>query len=171
MSIKQISVKQAERWLEKLKNENSQSYKELSKSLRKYEKTEDDYECYVKINHTLLAHTELTKELNNFMEDVNKFVVNKPEDEKIKEFLAYVKKNRFDIFSKIIELINDLSKSKGENPLEISKSLKPRLKDIVEGDKELERITEEALDLTGEEIISRKNLEHLKSTKLLTPVV
>jgi hypothetical protein len=31
-------------------------------------------------------------------------------------------------------MIQDLSKSKGENPLEISKNLRPRLKDIVEGD-------------------------------------
>ncbi len=46
-------------------------------------------------------------------------------------------------------MIQELSKSKGENPLEISKSLKPRLREIVEGDAELERITEEALDLTG----------------------
>jgi hypothetical protein len=35
----------------------------------------------------------------------------------------------------------------------------------VEGDRELERITEETLDLSGEELISRKNLEYLKSTK------
>lgn len=77
MSIKQITVKQAERWLEKLKNENPQSYKELSKTLRKYEKNDDDYDCFVKINQTLLGHSDLTKELNNFMEEANKFVINK----------------------------------------------------------------------------------------------
>lgn len=165
MSVKQISVKQAERWLEKLKNENPQSYKEVSKSLRKYEKNEDDYDCFVKVNHTLLSHAELTKELNNFMEEANKFVINKPEDEKIKDFMAYVKKNRNDIFEKIIQMIQELSKSKGENAVEISRSLRPRLKEIVDGDKDLERITEEALDLTGEELISRKSLDHLKSSK------
>jgi hypothetical protein len=57
-----------------------QSYKDITKFLRKYEKTEDEYDCYVKISHTLLAHSELTKELNGYMEEVNKFVVNKPED-------------------------------------------------------------------------------------------
>lgn len=64
--------------------------------------------------------------------------------------MAYVKKNRIDIFEKIIRMIQELSKAKGESAIEISKILKPRLKDIVDGDKELERITEEALDLTGE---------------------
>jgi hypothetical protein len=41
MNNKQLSVKQAEKWLEKLKNENLQSYKDITKFLRKYEKTED----------------------------------------------------------------------------------------------------------------------------------
>lgn len=55
--------------------------------------------------------------------------------------------------------------------MEISKSLKPRLRDIIKGDAELERITEEALDLTGEELISRKNLDHLKIPKTVTNMV
>ena len=98
MNLKQLNVKQAERWLEKLKNENLQSYKDITKFLRKYEKTEDEYDCYVKISHTLLSHSDLTKELNAYMEDGNKFVVNRPEDEKIKEFMGYVKKNRAEVF-------------------------------------------------------------------------
>jgi hypothetical protein len=55
--------------------------------------------------------------------------------------MGYVKKNRAEVFDEIIRLIQDLSKFKGENPLEISKSLKPRLRDIIKGDPELERIT------------------------------
>ena len=49
-----------------------QSYKQLSKSLKEYEKKEDDHDCYVKVSHTLLAHSDLTKELNIYMEEVNK---------------------------------------------------------------------------------------------------
>lgn len=92
--MKQINVKQAEKWLEKLKTENQQSYKDITKFLRKYEKTEDEYDCYVKISHTLLSHSDLTKEINGYLEEGNKFVINKPEDEKVKELMAYVKKNR-----------------------------------------------------------------------------
>jgi hypothetical protein len=55
--------------------------------------------------------------------------------------MGYVKKNRAEVFDEIIRLIQDLSKCKGENPVEISKSLKPRLRDIIKGDSELERIT------------------------------
>lgn len=75
------------------------------------------------------------------MEEGNKFVVNRPEDEKIKDFMGYVKRNRADVFDEIIRLIQDLSRQKGENSVEISKNLKPRLRDIIKGDPELERIT------------------------------
>lgn len=105
MSVKQITVKQAEKWLEKLKSENAQSYKQLSKSLKEYGSKDDDYDCYVKINHTLLAHSDLTKELNVYLEEANKFVINKPEEEKIKDFMAYVKKNHPGAFEKIIAMI------------------------------------------------------------------
>jgi hypothetical protein len=37
--MKQISVKQAEKWLDKLKTEDLQAYKDITKFLRKYEKT------------------------------------------------------------------------------------------------------------------------------------
>lgn len=117
MSVKPMTVKQAEKWLEKLKGENMQSYKALSKSLRTYEKNEDDHDCYVKVSHTLLAHSELTRELNNFMEESNKFIINKSEEEKIKDFMAYVKKNHPSAFEKIIIMIQELSKSKGESAL------------------------------------------------------
>ena len=79
--------------------------------------------------------------------------------------MGYVKKNRPEVFQRIITLIQDLSRSNGDNQGEISKSLKPRLREIINGDPELERITEEALDLTGEELINRKHLEHLKMPK------
>lgn len=55
--------------------------------------------------------------------------------------MVYVKKNRPEAFDEIIKLIQDLSNSRGDNPVDISKSLKPRLRDIIKGDLELERIT------------------------------
>ncbi len=73
--------------------------------MRKYEKTDDEYDCYVKISHTLLSHVELTKEINLFLEDGNKFVVSRPDDEKLKDFMGYVKKSRPEIFNKIINMI------------------------------------------------------------------
>jgi dsDNA-binding SOS-regulon protein len=65
------------------------------------------------MSHTLLCHSKLTEELNNYVEEANKFVVNRPEDEKIKELMGYFKKNRPDIFDKIIQMIQELSKTKG----------------------------------------------------------
>ena len=54
--------------------------------------------------------------------------------------MAYIKKNKPDIFEKIIQMITDLSNS-GQQPGDISSVLKPRLRMIVKGDPELERIT------------------------------
>ena len=113
MSVKQITVKQAEKWLEKLKTENIQSYKQLSRNLKDYEKKNDDHDCFVKLNHILLAHSDLTKELNVYMEGLNKFVINKPEEDKIKDFMAFVKRNHPAAFEKIIAMIQELSKSRG----------------------------------------------------------
>jgi len=45
--------------------------------------------------------------------------------------MAYVKKNRPDVFERIIQMIQELSKYRGDSPLEISKNLRPRLLDIV----------------------------------------
>jgi len=68
------------------------------------------------------------------MDEGNKFVIPKPDEEKIKELMSFVKRNRPEIFDKIINLITDLSKSKGENGQEMGKLIKPRIKEIVEGD-------------------------------------
>jgi len=50
------------------------------------------------------------------MDDPNRFIIPKPDEEKIKELMSFVKRNRPEIFDKIIHLIQELSKSKGENP-------------------------------------------------------
>ena len=70
------------------------------------------------------------------MEEANKFVVNRPEGDKIKELLFNIKRLRPDLFGRIIQLINDLSKNKGETE-DINKILKPKIKEIVMGDAEV----------------------------------
>ncbi len=61
MSVKSLSMKQAEKWLESLKRENTQTYKELVKVLKKFESTEDEYETYKKMSRILLDHPSLTR--------------------------------------------------------------------------------------------------------------
>lgn len=74
--MRPMTVKQAEKWLDKIKGTNANSFKELSKILKRYERSSDDYDCFVKLNTLLLEHPELTIELNGFLEEGNKFVVN-----------------------------------------------------------------------------------------------
>lgn len=72
--------------------------------------------------------------------------------------MSYVKKNRPAVFEKIIYMIQELNKSKGEGNHDVSKMILPKLKEIIEGDQELERLIEEAIDMKDEELIRRKNL-------------
>jgi hypothetical protein len=113
--------------------------------LRKYEKTEDEYDCFKKLNHTLLSHPKLTDELNTFMEDGNKMIVNRSEEDKIKELMTFMKKNRPEIFSKIITCIQDMSSKANMNDEEMNAKLKIHIKEIIKHDHELNKITEEAL--------------------------
>lgn len=164
--MKPISVKQAQKWLDKLKNQDVQAYKDITKFLRKYEKTEDEYDCFKKLNHTLLNHPKLTDELNTFMEDGNKMIVNRSEEDKIKELMTFMKKNRPEIFSKIIACIQEMSSKANMNDEEMNAKLKVHIKEIIKHDHELNKITEEALQLTGDQLIDRLDLEHLKLNKL-----
>ena len=45
-------------------------------------------------------------------------------------------------------MIQDLNKSKGEGNTEVSKMILPNLREIIKGDTELERLIEEAIDMT-----------------------
>ncbi len=58
--MRPMTVKQAEKWLEKVKTTNQNSFKELSKVLKKYERTSDDYDCFMKMNSLLMDLPELT---------------------------------------------------------------------------------------------------------------
>ena len=48
--MKALSAKNAERWLEKVKESNSGAYKEIGKLLRKYDKNNDEEEMFKKMN-------------------------------------------------------------------------------------------------------------------------
>jgi len=51
--------------------------------------------------------------------------------------MGYVKKNRPEVFNRIITMIQELSRSKGEGNADVSKLIIPKLKEIVKGDQEL----------------------------------
>jgi uncharacterized protein YlzI (FlbEa/FlbD family) len=106
--MRTLTVKQAEKWLEKVKSSSSNSYKELSKILKKYEKNSDDYECFLKVNTLLLEHPDLTTELNGYLEEGNKFVVNQSEIEKINELVKYIRKVDINSFQEIASYITKL---------------------------------------------------------------
>ena len=112
--MKTLSVKQAEKWLQKLKNANPNSYKELSKELKKYEKRNDEYECFVKMNKTLLGHPDLTQEINHYLDEGNKFVVNIPEVERINTLMKHIKKSRPQIYQQISNAIKNMTHDESE---------------------------------------------------------
>ena len=70
----------------------------MSKALKKYEKSDDEYECYMKLSHLLLQTPSLAKEINIHLEEGNRFIINESEEEKIAKLVAYVKAHRKDKF-------------------------------------------------------------------------
>jgi hypothetical protein len=97
----------------------------------------------------LLNHFKLAEELNTYMEEGNKMVINKPEEEKIKDLMTFMKKSKPEIFTKIINVIQEMSSKVNMNPEEMNAKLKIHIKEIIKHDDELSKITEEALELTG----------------------
>ena len=53
--MKQLTVKQAEKWLDKIRTTNTNLYKDISKELKKYERSNDSYDCFIKMNSHLLS--------------------------------------------------------------------------------------------------------------------
>lgn len=76
--------------------------------------------------------------------------------------MTFMKKSKPEIFTKIINVIQEMSSKVGMNPEEMNAKLKIHIKEIIKHDDELSKITEEALELTGEQLIARLDLEHLK---------
>ena len=58
--MRALTCKQAERWLDKVKEANSSAYKEIGKLLRRYDKYNDEAELFRKMNEVLLSLPELT---------------------------------------------------------------------------------------------------------------
>jgi hypothetical protein len=50
------------------------------------------------------------------MDDGNKMVIYKPEEEKIKDLMTFIKKSRPEIFTKLIIVIQEMSNKTGMNP-------------------------------------------------------
>ena len=59
-----------------------------------------------------------------------------------------------------------MSSKTGMNPEEMNAKLKIHIKEIIKHDDELSKITEEALQLSGEQLIARLDLEHLKVNRV-----
>lgn len=87
-----MTVKQAEKWIEKVKSSSQNSFKQLSKILKRYERNADDYDCFIKLNTLLLDHPDLTSDINNYLEEGNKFIINQTEVEKINDLVKYIRK-------------------------------------------------------------------------------
>ncbi len=54
------------------------------------------------------------------------------------------------MFNRIISMIQELNKSKGEGNTEVSKLIIPKLNEIVKGDPEMEQLTLETFNMNDE---------------------
>lgn len=68
------------------------------------------------------------------MDEGNKMVINKPEEEKIKDLMTFMKKSRPEIFTKIINVIQEMSSKTGMSQEEMNAKLKIHIKEIIKND-------------------------------------
>ena len=76
-------------------------------------------------------------------------VVCKPEEEKIKDLMNYIKKTRPEVFTNIIKVIQQMSSNMIPHIDDMNNHVKTHIKEIIKHDSELNKITEEALDMKG----------------------
>lgn len=107
--MKPMTTKQAEKWLGHVKSSNSGTFKEINKILKKYERTNDEHECFVRLNSILLDHPDLTNEINNFLDEGHRFVINRSQVERINDLVKYIKKVDPRAFNEIVVMITSLS--------------------------------------------------------------
>lgn len=107
--MKSLTCKQAEKWLEKVKESSAAAYKEIGKLLRRYDKNNDENEIFRKMNEVLLSLPELTEDFNIYLEEGTRFIVNPRNEAKINDFVRFVRKHRIDLLNRIIEMVNRLS--------------------------------------------------------------
>ena len=71
------------------------------------------------------------------------------------------------MFGRIITMIQELKVKGGPD---VGKLITPNLKEIIRGDEELENKYAETIDMTEEQLIKNKNLEHLKVVRPLPQI-
>lgn len=92
------------------------------------------------MSYQLLQAPALASEINVFLEEGNKFVINEPEGDKIHKLVGYIKQNNREKFQEILAMIQSMSSRRGEDggpisPEEQNKNIISHLKEIVKGDR------------------------------------
>ena len=58
-------------------------------------------------------------------------------------------------------MIQDLNRTKGDGNMDVNRLIMSKLKEIVRGDEELEKLVKEEIDMSDEDLIKSKDLQHL----------
>ena len=66
--MRSITQNQAVKWLDRLRSKNTNAYNDVIKTLKKYDKNQNEHDCYLALNRTLFKESELSQELNNYLE-------------------------------------------------------------------------------------------------------
>ena len=142
-----------------MKAANQNSFKELSKILKRYERNSDDHECFLKVNTLLLDHPDLTIDINGYLEEGNKFIINQSQVEKINDLVKYIRKVDVNSFQEIANYITKLhserrnSASPELNEDQMNKLVRNQVLNEVKGKPELEAYAHKALNLSADEMI------------------
>ena len=167
--MKQLTVKQAEKWLDKIRTTNTNLYKDISKELKKYERSNDSYDCFIKMNSHLLSQPDLTNEINNYMEEGNKFVVDMTEIQRIDTLMKHIKEAKPEIYQKISNKIRNMTRDESDERQD--NEVKDLVFQFLKGSKELETYADNLLNFDALDAIRKLDLQHLRQTEHLEEII
>lgn len=89
--MRSITQNQAVKWLDRLKGKNQSAYNDVIKALKRYEKNQNEHDCYLALNRTLFKESELTQEINHYLDEENKFSFEITHENKLNAMMKKVK--------------------------------------------------------------------------------
>jgi len=103
---KPLSPKLADKVFEKLfeglREQSAQAFRELKGVLVRWERSDNQAECFEKMQEILMPYPEITKSINEYLEEQTRFAVHPSPSNKIEELFKYLRDNHGDYLTKVL---------------------------------------------------------------------
>ena len=101
-----MNPKTAEKLFEKLfdglREQSPQAFRELKGVLVRWERSDNQAECFERMQEILLPFPDTTKSINDYLEEQTRFAVQPSPTNKIEELFKYLRDNHSEYLTKVL---------------------------------------------------------------------